>query len=167
LRDYRGFCILSAARASEKAFAICPSQKKLSKLDRKFYSPFAIGLSRGFSGKGMEKTEGFVRCSDLVTECSGYLGSKTRLQKPSFDYDGNNFVVGCYTKNAANKFAMLGDDAEFEVDIDEDDTNNTDDTNYTKHTQNIVTYSGSFNNVGLVGAQRFNDNNTFTFNNNK
>jgi len=162
LRKGKGFCVLSAAQASEMALTDFESKKT-----KKRYSPFTIGLSRGFSGIGSKCEDGYVRYGNLVTTCSSYLGAVTNMkQTPHMDFKGENFTVGCFTQGAAETFPMLGDDLALKVGLDDPD----DDNDYTpprvisshirkNKTNNNNSFSGTFSSGGMmmVGDQSFGD----------
>ncbi|RUS14322.1 hypothetical protein BC937DRAFT_94008 [Endogone sp. FLAS-F59071] len=157
LRTSRAFCILSAAQAAERAYTAVLSKT------RKRYSPFTIGLSRGFSGKGKTDPTAYVKCGDLVTVCSAYLGKITKLkQTPSVNYDGKNFEVGHYTGSAADKFPELGDD--IEVDIDDTEEEEVKDLEIRQQTVTTNNYSGVFKGAGMIiGSQSFGNGNNFSY----
>lgn len=155
LRKGKGFFIMSAAQAAEKAFAYT------NVWSRKKYSPFAIGLSRGFAGKGRSSKDEYVRCLDLLTTCAAYVGSKTNLsQTPVGDIKGDNFAVGCYSSDNKDKFPLLCDDLNFMLDGDDDD-NDDDPRDRRRSSPSHVTYNytGSFVARGPMfqGGQVFGD----------
>lgn len=157
LRRGKGFCFLSAAQASEKAYTAFKS-----KTTKKKYSPFTIGLSRGFSGVGGRNVDGFVRYGHLVTICSSYLGAVTKMkQTPHIDFKGDNFAVGCFTQGAAERYPMLSDDHRLEVGINKPDS---DDDDYVPpkpaiRNKTVNIFSGTITAGGsiLTGNNKFGD----------
>jgi len=157
-----GICVFTAAQHDERARATFTTKMGFSFK----YSPFAIGLSRGFAGKGKGNKNGdqFVTSADLVTECTKWLGKHGIVQHPTMDYNGNRFVVGCYIEGAANnkEFPMLDD--EIIVDLSPPDetptplaaaitTNNVTGTQFNGTTTNNVTgnqFNGTTMNAGFM-----------------
>ncbi|RUP51053.1 hypothetical protein BC936DRAFT_150092, partial [Jimgerdemannia flammicorona] len=118
LLEGNGFAYLSASQASQKA-----ETGHLPRPFSKRYSPFTLGLARGFSGKDKEENDDFLKVSHLIESCIAYVSSKTKdKQIPSFDYSGDNFVVGHYRAGASNGILLLGDDIEFDIDVDNEES---------------------------------------------
>ncbi|RUS14807.1 hypothetical protein BC937DRAFT_93296 [Endogone sp. FLAS-F59071] len=165
LRKGKSFFILSAAQAAEVAYAYTP----LLQWRKKRYSPFAIGLSRGFAGKGKSGTDEFVRCLDLLTSCSVYVGFRTKMsQTPVGDIKGDNFAVGCYSPNKKDDFPLLGDELQPMLDIDDDiDEDPEDRRKRPSPSQVHYNYSGTFNSNGAMfhGSHNFGDNANFSVTN--
>ncbi|RUS21630.1 hypothetical protein BC937DRAFT_92041 [Endogone sp. FLAS-F59071] len=158
LRKGKGFFILSAAQAAEEAYAYHTS---LLQWKKKKYSPFTIGLSRGFAGKGKSGTDKFVRCLDLLTTCSAYVGFRTKMdQIPVGDIKGDNFAVGCYSPDKKDDFPLLGDDLKPNDDDDDNDEDPEDKRKRPLPSQVYYNYSGTFNSKGVMfyGSQNFRDN---------
>ncbi|RUS32756.1 hypothetical protein BC938DRAFT_474414 [Jimgerdemannia flammicorona] len=111
----QGVVIISAAQSSQKA-----ETAHLAKDRKTRYSPFTIGLARGFSGTAKtENDDGLVYTADLFAACTTYVHAKTKkCQMPHCDFDGANFAVGCYQLGSGRKFQLL-DDLEIEIDIEE------------------------------------------------
>ncbi|RUS16398.1 hypothetical protein BC937DRAFT_91261 [Endogone sp. FLAS-F59071] len=113
-----GFALLSSSRPSQASeTGYLPSNS------RKRYSPFTIGLSRGFAGKNKDDSDGLVYFRDLVTEVTTYVSQTTKnRQIPHFDFKGDNFAVGLHKEGAANvgKFPLLSDSLVFDIESTED-----------------------------------------------
>ncbi|RUS14330.1 hypothetical protein BC937DRAFT_93993 [Endogone sp. FLAS-F59071] len=109
----QGFAFLSAAQPLQMA-----ETAHLPRFSSKRYSPFVIGLSRGFLGIGKDKEDdGMVYTTDLYAMCTAYVNTRTKgSQLPHFDYKGDNFAVGFRRPEAPNKYPLLGDDLVFDID---------------------------------------------------
>ncbi|RUS31778.1 hypothetical protein BC938DRAFT_477081 [Jimgerdemannia flammicorona] len=118
LRSGQGVVIISAAQPSQRA-----ETAHLAKDRKTRYSPFMIGLARGFSGIAKtEHDDGLVYTSDLFAACTTYVHEKTKnCQMPHCDFDGANFAVGCYQLGTASKFKLLSDDVEIDFEEDTED----------------------------------------------
>lgn len=115
----KGFALLSSSRPSQET-----ETGYWSGNAGKRYSPFTIGLSRGFSGKNKDDSDGLVYFQDLVTEATTYVSQKTKnRQIPHFDFKGDNFAVGRHKVGVANsgRFPLLGEDIVFDIESTEDD----------------------------------------------
>jgi len=161
-----GFAYLSAAQPSQKA-----ETGYVARQSSKRYSPFTLGLARGFSGKGKKNDdENTVRFSDLTTACVAYVTEKTKSrQLPHFDFKGDNFVVGYYKTGAADGYPLLGDD-EVKVDVDEDVVEDEDKSKskILPGTASIKVSGNSYNNVKgpiFAGIGSIGNNANFSYNN--
>ncbi|RUS19549.1 hypothetical protein BC937DRAFT_87302 [Endogone sp. FLAS-F59071] len=144
----KGFAYLSASQPSQASLT-----GYLSKQTKKRYSPFTIGLARGFAGLSKKNYyDNLVYIADLQTNCVAYVSRKTKgKQIPHFDYKGDNFAVGYFKPGASDRYPLLGEDVEF--DIEPEDVQNPETTpNFVQTTKNIGTARNiRLNNVTIGG----------------
>jgi len=137
----KGFAYLSASLPSQKA-----ETGYLPSGSLKRYSPFTLGLARGFAGESKANDDdGLVYFSDLTTACVAYVNTKTKKrQLPHFDFKGDNFAVGYYRRGAAKRFLLLGDNLKFDVEVDAVQAVKEDNSEQRSGSQ-VVNVGGTFN----------------------
>lgn len=112
----KGFAYLCAAQSSQQS-----ETGYLNALSHKRYSPFTLGLARGFTGanKVGSGVDSPVYFSDLASVCVAYVSSKTnKRQLPHFDFRGDNFAVGYYRAGSVSRYPLLSGDVTFDIEAD-------------------------------------------------
>lgn len=146
LLNGKGFAYLSASQ---------PSQESLtgywSKKTNKKYSPFTLGLARGFAGISKKNYDELVYIADLQANCIAYVSLKTKgKQTPHFDYKGDNFAVGYFKPGASDRYPLLGEDVEF--DLEPEDVQAPNET-LSPRIVNTYTNTGTTGNISLNGVR--------------
>ncbi|RUS13947.1 hypothetical protein BC937DRAFT_94566 [Endogone sp. FLAS-F59071] len=148
LLNGRGFACLSASQPSQAAL---PGY--LSKTTGKKYSPFTVGLARGFAGLSKKNyNDDLVYIGDLQAICVAYVSAKTRgKQIPHFDYKGDNFAVGYYKHGASDRHPLLGEDVEFDFEPEDAQVLEKPKPKFAQSTNIGISENNSYNNVYIRG----------------
>lgn len=164
-----GFAFLSSAQSMQE------TQTGYLANNGKRYSPFTIGISRGFSGKGKRQSDGLVYVEDIMISCSIYVREKTKNEQvPLFEYTGDNFPVGLHKANtwSFNQFPLLGEDLVYDLDEVSDLESEEEEKKYIPHrptrtVQNSVYVRGSINvsQGHVILGSSFGNNCDLTYNN--